>query len=97
MHSNIRALACIVTLSVAMTGAGVVRSVAQTTTATQPSATKTSTGTTARRHHSAPGRNVGPGSTITGVTSDDPRGNANAGDGRVPGAPAAGSSGLGGH
>jgi hypothetical protein len=95
MHSNFRALACMLTLSIAMTGASVVRSLAQT--ATQPTATKTSAGTTVRQHHSAPGRNVGPGSTITGVTADDPRGSANAGDGRVAGAPAAGSSGLGGH
>ena len=46
---------------------------------------------------SAPARDVGPSSTITAVSIDDPRGGSNSGLPRVAGAPTAGSTGLGGH
>ena len=46
---------------------------------------------------SAVKRNVGPSSTIIGTSTDDPRGGTSSGLSRVPGAPSAGSTGLGGH
>ena len=107
MRNSLRTLACILTVSATMTGAGIAPSVAQTTVEPQaPMDTTATTATPTMRHHhyyrrrmtraatsSAPTRNVGPSSTIGGNTSNI--GGGRAGVPAVPGAPDAGPVGGG--
>jgi hypothetical protein len=96
MNNRTRAFAGLFAVSALLVGANVAPAFAQATTAVNKPATPPKTYRVARTA-SAPSRDVGPDSTVTGVTVDDPRGGANSGLPRVPGAPTAGSTGLGGH
>jgi hypothetical protein len=96
MKNYTRVLAGVFAVWALVMGANVAPAFAQATTAVTKTATPPKSYRVARTA-SAPARDVGPDSTITGATVDDPRGSANSGLARVPGAPSAGSTGLGGH
>lgn len=101
MQNAIRALTCVMALSAAMAGVSVAPAIAQTTTLAPSADTMSSTPAphAVRRHRmrrtpsqSAPARDVGPTSSVTGTSSRN-LGDANSGLPRVPGAPAAGGDG----
>jgi hypothetical protein len=96
MNNRSHVLAGVFAVSALLMGANIAPALAQATPAVTKTVKPPRTYRVARTS-SAPARDVGPDSTITGATVDDPRGGANSGLPRVPGAPGAGSTGLGGH
>jgi hypothetical protein len=110
MQKRILPLTYILAASAMMIGMSTIPTQANTTTvgttSLSPNTTTTTTELTRPSNRgryplmasvSAIARDVGPSSTVLGTSSDDPRGGPNSGLPLVPGAPSAGSTGLGGH